>query len=58
MALMESLKLKEPSRRAAGRGGPFALPPNGGYIVRGVMDGCFSDVKGLGQYVKLGDTCS
>jgi hypothetical protein len=58
MALMESLKPKELSRRTAGRGGPFALPPNGGYIFRGVMDGCFLDVKCLGQYVMLGHTCS
>jgi hypothetical protein len=58
MALMESLKAKEPRSRAAGRGGPFALPPNGGYAVRGVMDGGFSDIKGLSQYVMLSDTCS
>jgi hypothetical protein len=57
MALMESLKAKEPRIRAAGRGVPFELPPNGGYVFRGIMDGGFSDIKGVGQYVVLSGTC-
>jgi hypothetical protein len=37
---------------------PLRCHQNGGYVVRGVMDGGFSDIKGLGQYVMLRDTCS
>jgi hypothetical protein len=39
MALMEGLETEEPSRRATRRGGPFALPPDSGNVIRGVVDG-------------------
>jgi hypothetical protein len=55
MAFMECLETEETSRRATRLGGLFALPPDCSDIIRGVVDGCFSDVKGLVHYVMLGD---
>jgi hypothetical protein len=55
MALKEGLETEEPSRRATRRCGPFVLPPDSGNVIRGVVDGCFSGVKGLGQYIMLGN---
>jgi hypothetical protein len=58
MEFLECLETKKTSRWTAGGGGPFLLPLDCSDVVRGVMDGCFSNIKGLHQYAMLGDVSS
>jgi hypothetical protein len=55
MTLVESLETEEPRCGACGGSGTFLLPPHSGYIVRGVVNGSFSNIGLVGQYFMLGD---
>jgi hypothetical protein len=54
MALMEWLQTKNPGGGANGGGGTFQLPPQGSHVVGGVVNGGFTDIITLGQYIMRG----
>jgi hypothetical protein len=55
MTLVEGLEAEQPRCGACSGRGTFPLPPHRGDVVRGVVDGGFSNIGLVCQYVMLGD---
>jgi hypothetical protein len=51
MALVEGLDAEEPSGGFGGGSGTFALPVDGGGVVRSGVNGAFTKIKGIDQHI-------